>query len=79
MNANRDAIARIGLQMETLLQKVPGAVDVVSDRIVGKPYIEYEIDLAGRFPASRLMLVPRTWRPIPAKKSPMAWTACANA
>jgi Cu(I)/Ag(I) efflux system membrane protein CusA/SilA len=39
-------IERIGLQMETLLQKVPGAVDVVSDRIVGKPYIEYEIDRA---------------------------------
>jgi len=39
-------IERIGLQMEALLQKVPGAVDVVSDRIVGKPYIEYEIDRA---------------------------------
>lgn len=37
-------IERVGLQMEQLLQKVPGAVDVVADRVVGKPYIEYEID-----------------------------------
>ncbi len=44
--ADPHEIERIGLQMETLLQKVPGAVDVVSDRIVGKPYIEYEIDRA---------------------------------
>ena len=26
------------------LKKVPGAVDVVADRLVGKPYLEYEID-----------------------------------
>ncbi|HTN00563.1 MAG TPA: efflux RND transporter permease subunit, partial [Planctomycetaceae bacterium] len=39
-------IERIGLQIEQLLQKVPGAVDIVADRIVGKPYIEYEIDRA---------------------------------
>lgn len=37
-------IERIGLQMEPLLQKVSGAIDVVADRIVGKPYIQYEID-----------------------------------
>ena len=37
-------IERVALQMEQLLKKVPGAVDVVSDRLVGKPYIEYEID-----------------------------------
>ncbi len=37
-------IERIGLQMERLLHTVPGATDVVADRIVGKPYIEYEID-----------------------------------
>ncbi|MBL8827779.1 MAG: efflux RND transporter permease subunit, partial [Planctomycetaceae bacterium] len=37
-------IERVGLQMEQLLKKVPGAVDVVADRLVGKPYIEYEID-----------------------------------
>lgn len=37
-------IERIGLQMELLLHKVPGATDVVADRIVGKPYIQFEID-----------------------------------
>jgi Cu(I)/Ag(I) efflux system membrane protein CusA/SilA len=30
--------------MEQLLRKVPGATDVVADRIVGKPYVQYEID-----------------------------------
>ena len=28
------------------LKEVPGATDVVADRIVGKPYIEYELDRA---------------------------------
>lgn len=37
-------IERIGLQMEQILKTVPGATDVVADRIVGKPYIEFEID-----------------------------------
>lgn len=37
-------IERIGLQMEQILKEVPGATDVVADRIVGKPYIEIEID-----------------------------------
>ncbi len=37
-------IERIGLQIEQILRKVPGATDVVADRIVGKPYLEYEID-----------------------------------
>jgi Cu(I)/Ag(I) efflux system membrane protein CusA/SilA len=37
-------IERIGLQMERLLRKVPGATDVVADRLIGKPYIEYEIN-----------------------------------
>ncbi|GIW86371.1 MAG: hypothetical protein KatS3mg108_0695 [Isosphaeraceae bacterium] len=37
-------IERVGLQIEQLLKKVPGATDVVADRIVGKPYIEYEIN-----------------------------------
>lgn len=37
-------IERIGLQIEQLLRKVPGASDVIADRIVGKPYLEYEID-----------------------------------
>ena len=37
-------IERIGLQIEQLLREVPGATDIVADRIVGKPYIEIEID-----------------------------------
>jgi Cu(I)/Ag(I) efflux system membrane protein CusA/SilA len=39
-------IERIGQQMEQILKEVPGATDVVADRIVGKPYIEYELDRA---------------------------------
>lgn len=37
-------IERVGLQMEKILKKVPGATDVVADRIIGKPYVQYEID-----------------------------------
>ena len=37
-------IERIGLQIEAILKEVPGATDVVADRIVGKPYLEFEID-----------------------------------
>jgi Cu(I)/Ag(I) efflux system membrane protein CusA/SilA len=37
-------IERVGLQIEQILKQVPGAVDVVADRIVGKPYVQYEID-----------------------------------
>ena len=37
-------IERIGLEIEQLLRTVPGATDVVADRIVGKPYIQIEID-----------------------------------
>jgi Cu(I)/Ag(I) efflux system membrane protein CusA/SilA len=37
-------IERIGLQIERLLREVPGATDIVADRIVGKPYIQIEID-----------------------------------
>ena len=37
-------IERIGLQMEGVLRTVPGATDVVADRIVGKPYLEFTID-----------------------------------
>jgi Cu(I)/Ag(I) efflux system membrane protein CusA/SilA len=37
-------IEKIGLQMEQLLRKVPGATDIVADRIVGRPYLQYEID-----------------------------------
>lgn len=39
-------IERVGLQIEAILKKVPGATDVVADRIVGKPYVEFEIDRA---------------------------------
>ncbi|MBI3467352.1 MAG: efflux RND transporter permease subunit, partial [Planctomycetes bacterium] len=42
--ADPNEIEKIGLQMEQILRRVPGATDVVADRIVGKPYIEYEID-----------------------------------
>lgn len=37
-------IERLGLQLEPLLRQVPGATDVVADRITGKPYIEFAID-----------------------------------
>lgn len=37
-------IERIGLEIEQLLREVPGATDIVADRIVGKPYIQIEID-----------------------------------
>lgn len=37
-------IERVGREMEAVLREVPGAVDVVADRIVGKPYLEYVID-----------------------------------
>ncbi len=37
-------IERIGLQIEALLKEVPGATDIIADRIVGKPYLEFEID-----------------------------------
>jgi Cu(I)/Ag(I) efflux system membrane protein CusA/SilA len=42
--SNPKVIEQIGLQMEPILRGVPGATDVVADRIVGKPYIEYQID-----------------------------------
>ena len=37
-------IERIGLEMEQMLKQVLGATDIVADRIVGKPYLEFEID-----------------------------------
>ncbi len=37
-------IERIGLQIEQLLREVPGATDIVADRIVGKPYVQIDID-----------------------------------
>lgn len=42
--ADPAVIEQIGLQMEAILRQVPGATDVVADRIIGKPYIEYEVD-----------------------------------
>jgi Cu(I)/Ag(I) efflux system membrane protein CusA/SilA len=42
--ADPDIIEQIGLQMEPILRRVPGATDIVADRIIGKPYIQYEID-----------------------------------
>jgi copper/silver efflux system protein len=37
-------IERIGLQVEAILKQIPGATDVVADRITGKPYLEYHLD-----------------------------------
>lgn len=37
-------IERVGLEIEQLLKQVPGATDIVADRIVGKPYLEFQID-----------------------------------
>jgi Cu(I)/Ag(I) efflux system membrane protein CusA/SilA len=37
-------IERIGIEMERVLRTVPGATDVVADRSVGKPYLEFVID-----------------------------------
>ncbi len=39
-----EKIETIGLELEKIIKQVPGAVDVIADRIVGKQYIEYEID-----------------------------------
>jgi Cu(I)/Ag(I) efflux system membrane protein CusA/SilA len=44
--ADPKEIERVGLQMEKILRKVPGATDIVADRIVGRPYIQYDIDRA---------------------------------
>lgn len=37
-------IERIGIEIEKVLQTVPGATDIVADRIVGKPYVQIEIN-----------------------------------
>jgi Cu(I)/Ag(I) efflux system membrane protein CusA/SilA len=42
--ADPAVIEQIGLQMEQILKDVPGATDVVADRIIGKPYIQFDID-----------------------------------
>jgi copper/silver efflux system protein len=42
--SNLKELERVGLEIEQVLKHVPGATDIVADRIVGKPYIEFEID-----------------------------------
>jgi Cu(I)/Ag(I) efflux system membrane protein CusA/SilA len=37
-------IEQIAVQMERILKDVPGATDIVAERIVGKPYVEFDID-----------------------------------
>ena len=37
-------IERIGIEIERILRTVPGATDVVAERVVGKPYLEFVID-----------------------------------
>ena len=37
-------IEKLAVAIEPILKQVPGATDVVADRITGKPYIEFEID-----------------------------------
>jgi Cu(I)/Ag(I) efflux system membrane protein CusA/SilA len=39
-----DELERVAAQIEKILKNAPGASDVVADRIVGKPYLEYKID-----------------------------------
>jgi Cu(I)/Ag(I) efflux system membrane protein CusA/SilA len=41
---NQQKIEELGFEIEQLLKQVPGASDVVADRIVGKPYVEFRID-----------------------------------
>ncbi len=42
--ADLKEIERLGLRLESIIKEVPGAVDVITDRIVGKPYIEFKIN-----------------------------------
>ncbi len=42
--ADADQIEKVGLQIEKLLRKIPGATDVVADRIIGRPYIQFVPD-----------------------------------
>lgn len=37
-------IERVGLEIERVLQRISGATDIVADRIVGKPYVQIQID-----------------------------------
>lgn len=42
--SNLSEIERVGLEIERVLKTVPGATDIVADRIVGKPYVQIRID-----------------------------------
>lgn len=42
--SNLAEIERVGLEIERVLRTVPGATDIVADRIVGKPYVQIRID-----------------------------------
>jgi len=42
--SNLAEIERVGLEIERVLRTVPGATDIVADRIVGKPYAQIRID-----------------------------------
>jgi Cu(I)/Ag(I) efflux system membrane protein CusA/SilA len=42
--SNLAEIERVGLEIEQVLRTVPGATDIVADRIVGKPYVQIRID-----------------------------------
>lgn len=42
--SNLTEIERVGLEIERVLRTVPGATDIVADRIVGKPYVQIRID-----------------------------------
>lgn len=39
-----DVLARYGSQLEALLKRVPGTASVISERVTGGRYIDYEID-----------------------------------
>lgn len=42
--SNLAEIERVGLEIEKVLKTIPGATDIVADRIVGKPYVQIRID-----------------------------------
>lgn len=46
LGKNLEELEHVGLQIEKFLKEVPGveASAVIADRIVGKPYVEFEID-----------------------------------
>jgi copper/silver efflux system protein len=42
--ADLKQIEKLGVELEPILRTVPGAADVIAERITGKPYIEFAID-----------------------------------